>query len=64
MKDDNIQFLWSMVCVDVDPQQIVDLWISMRGFAFASRDYKILTGKTTKKKQTITKTTSRKYLYS
>ena len=56
--DDDIQFYWSMICVDLDShvreqllQQIVQVWVTIRGFSTAGafiEQYKRVTKKSTK----------------
>ena len=72
VSDDDIQFYWSMISVDLDShvgeqllQEIVQLWVTIRGFstagAFVEQD-KQVTEKATKKSTGLRKGLKRKKL--
>lgn len=72
VSDDDIQLYWSMISVDIDHhageqllQQIVQLWLTIRGFSAAGafvEQYKQVTKKSTKKSTSLRKGLKRKKL--
>lgn len=64
-EDDDGQFHWCMLSVDIDDEytqellrELIDKWVCMRGFAMASsclEDYKMASGKTIKKSKPLRK---------
>ena len=70
VSDDDIQFYWSMISVDLDShdgeqllQEIVKLWVTIRGFSTAGafvEQYKQVTEKSTKKSTGLRKGLKRK----
>jgi hypothetical protein len=69
---DDVQFFWSMISVDIDQHvgeqlltQIVQLWLTIRGFSTAGafvEQYKQVTKKSTKKSTSLRKGLKRKKL--
>ena len=65
MEDDDVQFHWCMLSVDIDDeytqellQEVISKWVHIRGFAMASswlEDYKMASGKTVKKSKSLRK---------
>ena len=72
VSDDDIQFHWSVISVDLDHhvgeqllQEIVQLWLTIRGFSTAGafvEQYKQITKKSTKKSTSLRKGLKRKKL--
>lgn len=72
ISDDDIQFHWSMISVDLDHhvgeqllQEIVQLWLTIRGFSTAGafvEQYKQVTKKPTRKSTSLRKGLKRKKL--
>ena len=70
--DNNVQFYWSMIAIDLDEDigqellvQIVQLWLTVRGFSTAGafvEQYKQATKKSTKKSTSLRKGLKRKKL--
>ena len=64
-EDDDVQFHWGMLSVDIDEEytqellhELIEKWVRMRGFAMASswlEDYKIASGNTVKKSKPLRK---------
>ena len=65
VEDDDVQFHWCMLSVDIDDeyteellQEVISKWVHIRGFAMASswlEDYKRASGKTIKKSKPLRK---------